>query len=193
MCASSRSGAGQGAALEVRWRVAGRDSFRAELGRAALKGAARDYLRVRRAALRGRLLMEIVALPAADRGRVGDALALASRLYAGTGGEQAAWRCRHAMTAGPRTCTRPLSITTAPSCLVVWKNAVSPSPARSSASQIETVSRSPGSTGRLNRPDIDRNLAGSEPHTACSTARRVEVILHKHCSMGRLIPPLFTN
>src|SRR5690348_7482369 len=54
---------------------------------------------------------------------------------------------------------RPLSITTTPSSRVVWKSTVSLSPCR----HIDTVSDSPGSTGRLKRPDIDRNLAGSEP------------------------------
>ena len=59
-------------------------------------------------------------------------------------------------------------MTTAPSPLAVWNSAL-PSPSR----QIDTVSVSPGNTGRLNRPDMDPNRAGSEPHSACSRARPV--------------------
>ena len=37
----------------------------------------------------------------------------------------------------------------------------------------ETVSASPGHTGRLNRPDMDPNRAGSESQSRCSRARPV--------------------
>jgi hypothetical protein len=56
-----------------------------------------------------------------------------------------------------------------PSFLVVWNSAVSPSSAR----QIDTVSGSPGSTGRLNRPAMERNRAGSPSHSTRSRARPV--------------------
>ena len=60
-------------------------------------------------------------------------------------------------------------MTTVPSSLVVWNSAVS----LPSCRQTETVSDSPGYTGRLNRPDMDPNLAGSPSHSACSRARPV--------------------
>jgi hypothetical protein len=41
------------------------------------------------------------------------------------------------------------------------------------SSQMEITSVSPGSTGRLNRPDMEPNRAGSESHRACSSARPV--------------------
>ena len=73
--------------------------------------------------------------------------------------------------AGPhaRTRSRPRSITTVPSCLVVWNSAVS----LPSCRQTETVSDSPGSTGRLNRADMDPKRAGSQSHSTCSSARPV--------------------
>lgn len=49
-------------------------------------------------------------------------------------------------------------MTTVPCCLVVWNSAVS----LPSWRQTDTVSGSPGSTGRLNRPAMEPNLAGSE-------------------------------
>jgi hypothetical protein len=66
-----------------------------------------------------------------------------------------------------RTRIRPRSMTTVPSCLAVW-NLAPPS-----SSQMETTSVSPGTTGWLNRPDMEPNRAGSEPQTACSSARPV--------------------
>src|SRR6202042_3981337 len=87
-------------------------------------------------------------------------------------------RCRHAdatdASAGPRNRTRPRSMTTVPSSVAVWNRALPPpSSETSSSSQMETTSVSPGRTGRVNRPDIDANRAGSEPHSACSSARPV--------------------
>jgi hypothetical protein len=58
-------------------------------------------------------------------------------------------------------------MTTVPSCRAVWNKAPP------SSSQMETTSVSPGTTGWLNRPDMEPNRAGSEPHTACSSARPV--------------------
>ncbi len=61
-------------------------------------------------------------------------------------------------------------MTTVPSSVAVWNSAVcSPS----GGSQIDTTSVSPGSTGRLNRADMDRNRAGSPAHSVCSSARPV--------------------
>ena len=56
--------------------------------------------------------------------------------------------------------TRPPSRTTRPSSPLVWKTA-SPSP----VSHILTVSASPGKTGEEKRPSIERNRAGSPPHS----------------------------
>jgi hypothetical protein len=69
---------------------------------------------------------------------------------------------------------RPRSITTVPSGRAVWNRAawdwaVLTSP----VSQMDTVSDSPGSTGLLNRPYMNPNRAGSESHSACSSARPV--------------------
>ena len=38
---------------------------------------------------------------------------------------------------------------------------------------LDTTNVSPGRTGRLNRPDIEPNRAGSDPHSVCSSARPV--------------------
>ena len=76
---------------------------------------------------------------------------------------------RHNAPAGSRTWILPRSITTAPSGRVVVNSTVS-SP---SCRHMEMVSASPGSTGLLNRPYMERNLAGSEPHSSCSRARPV--------------------
>jgi len=58
-------------------------------------------------------------------------------------------------------------MTTVPSCFAVWNTAPPP------VSQMEVTSVSPGSTGRLNRPDMKPNRAGSPPHTPRSSARPV--------------------
>ena len=78
-----------------------------------------------------------------------------------------------AASAGARNCIWPRSMTTVPSSVAVWKSAVSAPAVPSSGSQIDTTSVSPGRTGRVNRPDIDPNRAGSEPHSVCSRARPV--------------------
>ena len=70
---------------------------------------------------------------------------------------------------GWRIWTRPRSITTSPSVRAVWKSAVS----LPSSRQIEIVSGSPGSTGRVKRPDMERNRAGSPSHSTRSRARPV--------------------
>jgi hypothetical protein len=58
-------------------------------------------------------------------------------------------------------------MTTVPSGFAVWNRAPP------SSRQMEVTSVSPGSTGWLNRPDMEPNRAGSPPHTACSSARPV--------------------
>ena len=49
-------------------------------------------------------------------------------------------------------------------------NTASPSP----VSQARTVSASPGSTGEANRASMWWNRAGSDPHSAWSSARPVK-------------------
>ena len=90
--------------------------------------------------------------------------------------------------ADQRDWKRPRSMTTWPSGRVVWKSAP-PSP----VSQMETVSVSPGQTGLLNRPYIDWNRAGSDPHSACSRARPVTPYVHSPCRIGRSNPPRAAN
>src|SRR5581483_2914420 len=63
---------------------------------------------------------------------------------------------------------RPLSITTSPRWVSVRNRAESPS------THIDTVSVSPGYTGLEKRASIDLNRAGSESHSACSSARPVK-------------------
>ena len=63
----------------------------------------------------------------------------------------------------------PPSMTTTPSWLTVWNRAFPlPSP------HIFTVSSSPGMTGFEKRASMTLNLAGSEPHNSCSSARPVK-------------------
>ena len=59
--------------------------------------------------------------------------------------------------------------------------------------QIEIVISAPGRTGRVNLPSIEVNLAGSLPHTACSSARPVYPYVHMPCRIGRSKPPLAAN
>src|SRR5262249_52413696 len=74
---------------------------------------------------------------------------------------------------------KPLSRTTTSPGRRVWKIA-SPSP----VNHINMVSSSPGNTGELNRPSIDLNLDGSDPHNVWSSARPVKPYVQRPCRIG---------
>ena len=68
---------------------------------------------------------------------------------------------------------RPRSMTTVPSCVRRLEHAP-PSPAPRARSSRSNGQRVAGQHRAVNRPAMDAKRAGSEPHSACSSARPVK-------------------